>query len=59
MSDRLLPQITDAIAYWDRGKVQLVLHSDHYRDDRNGTLTPTQALKLAEALVRAAREATT
>lgn len=59
MSDRLLPQITDAIAYWDRGKVQLALHAEHHRDDRSGTLTPTQALKLAEALVRAAREATT
>lgn len=57
MSDRQLPPVRDALAYWCGGAVQVALHGEDYKDDRAATLTPAQALKLAEQLVRAAREA--
>lgn len=57
MSDRNLPPISDAFAYWSRGKLQVVLHGREPGDDRVGELTAVQAIKLAETLIRAAREA--
>ncbi len=57
MSNRQLPAIHNAFAYWRNGAVHFALHGDAAGDDRAGTLTPAQALKLAEQLVRAAREA--
>lgn len=53
-----LPKIREAIAYVDDNKhIRLALHGHDYADDRVGTLSPAQALKLAEYLVRSAREA--
>jgi hypothetical protein len=58
MNDRQLPAIHNAFAYWTTsGAVQVALHGEDYKDDRVATLTPAQALKLAEQLTRAAREA--
>ena len=57
MSNRQLPPTVDALAYWRDGKVRVALHGPEPADDRATTLTPAQALKLAEQLVRAAREA--
>ena len=57
MNSRQLPPTVDALAYWRDGKVRVALHGEDYKDDRDTTLTPAQALKLAEQLVRAAREA--
>lgn len=59
MSNRKLPEVTEAFAFWHQGKVQVALHGPTYGDDRTAELTPMQALKLAEALTRAAREALT
>lgn len=60
MPDYHLPKIREAIAYVDDSKqLRIALHGHDYADDRVGTLTPAQALKLAEYLVRAAREALT
>jgi hypothetical protein len=60
MPDYHLPKIREAIAYLDDSKqLRIALHGYDYADDRVGTLTPAQALKLAEYLVRAAREALT
>jgi hypothetical protein len=59
MSDRKLPQVTEAFAFWHQGKVQVALQGSTYGDDRTAELTPMQALRLAEALTRATREALT
>jgi hypothetical protein len=59
MSDRKLPPITDVFAYWRDNAVQVALHGRTAIDDCRGELTPMQALKLAEQLTRAAREALT
>ena len=56
MSERTLPPVADAMAYWSEGKVQVVLHGMTYRDDRATELTTAQALRLAEMLVRSARQ---
>jgi hypothetical protein len=57
MSDRKLPPVHDVFAYWRDNAVQVALHGEDYKDDRRTELTPMQALKLAEQLTRAAREA--
>jgi len=57
MSNRQLPRTVDAFAYWRDGKVNLALHGPEPSDDRATTLTPAQALKLAEQLTRSVREA--
>lgn len=58
MAEYQLPKVREAIAYLDDSKrIRLALHGYDYADDRVGELTPAQALKLAEYLVRAAREA--
>jgi hypothetical protein len=59
MSDRQLPAVRDVYAYWRDGAVRVALHGGPYADDRRFELTPAQALQLAEALTRAAREALT
>lgn len=60
MSEYRLPTIREAIAYVDDSKqLRIALHGHDYADDRVGTLTPAQALKLAEYLTRAAREVLT
>lgn len=56
MSDRKLPPVADAMAYWSEGKVQVVLHGTTIQDDRATELTTAQALRLAEMLVRSARQ---
>lgn len=56
MTDRRLPPVADALAYWSEGKVQVVLHGLTHRDDRATELTTAQALRLAEMLVRSARQ---
>ena len=49
MPEYRLPKIREAIAYLDDSKqIRLALHGHDYADDRVGTLTPAQALKLAE-----------
>jgi len=57
VTDRNLPPIADALAFWHQGKIKMVLHGMTYADDRAAELTPIQALRLAETLTRAAREA--
>jgi hypothetical protein len=54
--DRKLPPVADAMAYWSEGKVQVVLHGTTIQDDRATELTTAQALRLAEMLVRSARQ---
>jgi hypothetical protein len=44
------------MAYWSEGKVQVVLHGTTIQDDRATELTTAQALRLAEMLVRSARQ---
>jgi hypothetical protein len=56
VTDRGLPPVADALAYWCEGKVQVVLHGRTYHDDRAVELTTAQALRLAEMLVRSARQ---
>jgi len=56
VTDRKLPPVADAMAYWSEGKVQVVLHGTTIQDDRATELTPAQALRLAEMLVRSARQ---
>jgi hypothetical protein len=56
VSDRKLPPVADAMAYWNEGKVQVVLHGTTIKDDRATELTTAQALRLAEMLVRSARQ---
>lgn len=56
MIDRKLPPVADAMAYWSEGKVQVVLHGTTIQDDRATELTTAQALRLAEMLVRSARQ---
>ena len=56
MTDRRLPPVADALAYWSEGKVQVVLHGLTHRDDRATELTTAQALRLAEMLIRSARQ---
>jgi hypothetical protein len=56
VSERKLPPVADALAYWSEGKVQVVLHGLTHRDDRATELTTAQALRLAEMLVRSARQ---
>ncbi len=56
MTDRKLPPVADAMAYWSEGKVQVVLHGTTIQDDRATELTTAQALRLAEMLVRSARQ---
>ncbi len=58
MPEYYLPKLKEAVAYLDDSRqIRLALHGYDYADDRVGTLTPAQALRLAEYLVRAAREA--
>ena len=57
MSERQLPPVRDVYAYWRDNAVRVALHGETYADDRRLELTPAQALQLAEALTRAAREA--
>ena len=57
MSDRQLPATRDVFAYWHGNKVHVALHGETSLDDRVTTLTAAQALRLAEQLVRSAREA--
>lgn len=57
MTDRDLPPVSEAFAIWHQGQVRLVLNGKTYADDRVADLTPAQALRLAETLVRSAREA--
>lgn len=59
MSDRKLPPVADAMAYWSEGKVQVVLQGKTIQDDRATELTVAQALRLAEMLVRSARQGLT
>jgi hypothetical protein len=56
MNDRKLPPVADAMAYWSEGKVQVALHGTTIKDDRAAELTTAQALRLAEMLVRSARQ---
>jgi hypothetical protein len=56
VTDRKLPPVADAMAYWSEGKVQVVLHGTTIQDDRATELTTAQALRLAEMLVRSARQ---
>lgn len=56
MTDRKLPPVADAMAYWSDGRVQVVLHGTTIQDDRATELTTAQALRLAEMLVRSARQ---
>jgi len=56
VSERTLPPVADAMAYWSEGKVQVVLHGTTIKDDRATELTTAQALRLAEMLVRSARQ---
>jgi hypothetical protein len=56
MNDRKLPPVADAMAYWSEGKVQVALHGTTIKDDRATELTTAQALRLAEMLVRSARQ---
>jgi hypothetical protein len=51
-----MPPVADAMAYWSEGKVQVVLHGTTIKDDRATELTTAQALRLAEMLVRSARQ---
>jgi len=57
VSDRDLPPVKEAFAIWHQGQIRLVLNGTTYADDRVADLTPAQALRLAETLVRSAREA--
>jgi hypothetical protein len=56
MSDRVLGPVREAFAYAHPERVQLVLHGLDHKDDRVAELTPMQALRLAETLVRSAME---
>ena len=56
MSDRVLGPVREAFAYAHPERVQLVLHGLDHKDDRVAELTPIQALRLAETLVRSARD---
>jgi len=56
MSDRVLGPVREAFAYAHPERVQLVLHGVDSKDDRVAELTPMQALRLAETLVRSAME---
>lgn len=56
MSDRVLGPVREAFAYAHPERVQLVLHAVECKDDRVAELTPMQALRLAETLVRSAME---
>ena len=57
MSERQLPPIKEALAYWHRGQITIALHGEVPADDRTCTLSQRQALRLAEFLIRAVREA--
>jgi hypothetical protein len=48
--------VREAFAYAHPERVQLVLHGLDHKDDRVAELTPMQALRLAETLVRSARD---
>jgi len=56
VSDRKLPPVADAMAYWSEGKIQVALQGKTIQDDRTTELTIPQALRLAEMLVRSARQ---
>lgn len=56
MTDRKLPPVADAMAYWSEGKIQVALQGKTIQDDRTTELTIPQALRLAEMLVRSARQ---
>jgi hypothetical protein len=56
VSDRVLGPVREAFAYAHPERVQLVLHGLDHKDDRVAELTPMQALRLAETLVRSARD---
>ena len=56
MSDRVLGPVREAFAYAHPERVQLVLHGLDHKDDRVAELTPIQALRLAETLVRSAKD---
>jgi hypothetical protein len=44
------------MAYWSEGKIQVALQGKTIQDDRTTELTIPQALRLAEMLVRSARQ---
>ena len=48
--------VREAFAYAHPERVQLVLHGLDHKDDRVAELTPMQALRLAETLVRSAKD---
>lgn len=56
MSDRVMGPVREAFAYAHPERVQLVLHGVDNKDDRVAELTPLQALRLAETLVRSAKD---
>jgi len=56
MSDRVMGPVREAFAYAHPERVQLVLHGLDHKDDRVVELTPIQALRLAETLVRSAKD---
>jgi hypothetical protein len=56
MSDRIMGPVREAFAYTHPERVQLVLHGLDHKDDRVAELTPMQALRLAETLVRSAKD---
>ena len=56
MSDRVLGPVREAFAYAHPERVQLVLHGVECKDDRVAELTPMQALRLAETLIRSAKD---
>jgi len=57
MSDRKLPKIEEVFAHQEGKTVKIAFHGADCTDDRRGELTPMQALRLAEMLTRAARDA--
>jgi hypothetical protein len=56
MSDRVMGPVREAFAYAHPERVQLVLHGVEAQNDRVAELTPLQALRLAETLVRSAKD---
>ena len=56
MSDRVMGPVREAFAYAHPERVQLVLNGVEAQNDRVAELTPLQALRLAETLVRSAKD---
>jgi hypothetical protein len=51
----ILPPMKEVFAYIRDGEIVVALHGGKYEDDRRVVLTPSLALQLAEALIRAVR----